>query len=71
MYAKHLGFRNKNRSTAQVYNPRYVYEPIVLYDDKVVLAFPLPTKFVQTVSNGSTYILGSAIHKYAIVCTPL
>ena len=49
-----LGFRNKtNRSTAQVYNPIYhVKEPIVLYNNKVLLALPYPIEFVQTVSKG-------------------
>ena len=68
----HLGLRNKKRSTAQANNPRYHdQEPIVLYDDKVLLYFPQLIEFVQTVSYGPTYILRPAIHKYAIVCNPL
>ena len=71
----HLGFRTeqkKKRSTAQVYFPIYhVQEPNVLYNDKVLLALPRSTEFVQTVSKGVCYIgsnltLRRAIHTYAI-----
>ena len=46
----------QKRYTAQVYNPIYhVKEPVVLCNDKVLLAIPQPTEFVQTVSKGVCY----------------
>ena len=42
----HFNFRyNKKRSVAQVYAPIYhAQEPIVLFNDKVLLSLPHPTK---------------------------
>ena len=47
-----VSFGFQKRSSAQVYKPIYhVQEPIVPYKDKVLLALPYPTEFVQNVSK--------------------
>ena len=71
----HLGFRNKKRSITQVYNLiYYVQEPVVLYNDQVLLALlnlNLFKLYSKEFARRLHFILRRAIHKYAIVCNPL
>ena len=67
----------KKCSTAQVYNPIYqVQESILLYNDKVLLALPHPTEFVQTKSKwvyemALLLFWGALFTGMQLVCNPL